>query len=100
MGATAPGVREESRYDYAAMTPESVTAATDAGLAEAERLIAAAIAAADPRTYDSTMRPLADAAAAVWEADGKGSSIGYVHPDPAIRDACNAAEERIQKWRA
>ena len=100
MGATAPGVRDEPRYDYAAMTPETVAAATDAGLDEAERLIAAVIATGDPRTYDNTIRPLGDAAAAVWDADGKGSSIGYVHPDPAVRDAGNAAEERIQKWRS
>jgi oligopeptidase A len=100
MGATAPGVREEPRYDYAAMTPDSVTRATDAGLAEAERLIAAVVAGEGPRTYDTTIRPLGEAAAAVWAADGRGSSIGYVHPDPAVRDAANAAEERIQKWRA
>ena len=100
MGAIAPDVRDEPRYDYAAMTPETVAAATDAGLAEAERLIAAVIADEGPRTYDNTIRPLGDAAAAVWAADGKGSSIGYVHPDPAVRDAGNAAEERIQKWRS
>jgi thimet oligopeptidase len=100
MGAIAPGVREEPRYDYAAMTPETVAAATDAGLAEAERLIAAVVAARGPRTFDSTIRPLAEAAAAVWTADGRGSSIGSVHPDAGVRDAANEAEERIQKWRA
>jgi Zn-dependent oligopeptidase len=95
----APGVREVPRYDYAAMTPETVAAASDAGVDEAERLIATAIAASPP-TFDSTIRPLSEAAAAVWAADGLGASIGYVHPDPAVRDAANAAEERTQKWRA
>jgi Zn-dependent oligopeptidase len=99
MGAIAPGVHEEPRYDYAAMTPASVTEATDAALAEAERLIAAVVSATGPRTYDTTIRPLADAAAVVSAADGVGSSIGYVHPDAAVRDAANAAEERTQKWR-
>jgi Zn-dependent oligopeptidase len=87
------------RYDYAAMTPETVAAASDAGVDEAERWIATAIAASPP-TFDSTIRPLSEAAAAVWAADGLGASIGYVHPDPAVRDAANAAEERTQKWRA
>jgi len=99
MTAMAPGVREVPRYDYAAMTPETVAAASDAGVDEAERLIATAIAASPP-TFDSTIRPLSEAAAAVWAADGLGASIGYVHPDPAVRDAANAAEERTQKWRA
>jgi Zn-dependent oligopeptidase len=65
MGAIAPGVRDEARYDYAAMSPTTVTDATDAALAEAERLIGAVVNAPDPRTYDSTIRPLADAAATV-----------------------------------
>jgi len=100
MGAIAPGVRDEARYDYAAMTPATVTRATDAALGEAERLIAAVVSATGPRTFDTTIRPLGDAAAIVAAADGVGSSIGYVHPDAAVRDAANAAEERIQKWRS
>ena len=100
MGAIAPGVRDEPRYDYAAMSPATVTDATDAALAEAERLIEAAVTAPDPRTYDSTIRPLADASAVVWAAGGVGASIGHVHPDAAVRDAAYDAEERIQKWRA
>ena len=100
MGAIAPGLREEPRYDYASMTPASVTEATDAALAEAERLIAAVVSATGPRTFDTTIRPLATAAAVVLAADGVGSSIGYVHPDAAVRDAANATEERNQKWRA
>jgi Zn-dependent oligopeptidase len=100
MGAIAPGVRDEARYDYAAMTPATVTDATEAALAEAERLIAAVVSATGPRTYDTTIRPLGDAAAVVAAADGVGSSIGYVHPDAAVRDAANAAEERLQKWRS
>ena len=100
MAAAAPGIRDESRYDYGAMTPATVSDAVEAGLAEAERLIGTAIAEPVPRTYDGTIRPLADAAALIWEADGVGASIGYVHPDAAVRDAANAAEERTQKWRA
>ena len=73
MGAIAPGVRDEARYDYAAMSPATVTDATDAALAEAERLIEAVVGAPDPRTFDSTIRPLAAAAAVVSAADGVGS---------------------------
>ena len=35
-----------------------------------------------------------------WRPTAWAPSIGYVHPDAAVRDAANAAEERTQKWRA
>jgi Zn-dependent oligopeptidase len=88
-----------ARYDYSAMTTETVRQAADEGLAEAERLIAQAVDAAAPRTFENTLVPLSDAAAAVWTADGRGATIGWVHPDGAMRDAASAARERTDKWR-
>jgi Zn-dependent oligopeptidase len=88
-----------ARYDYSAMTAETVRQAADEGVAEAERLIAQAVDAAGPRTFENTLVPLSDAAAAVWTADGRGALIGLVHPDGAVRDAASAARERTEKWR-
>ncbi|HLE58824.1 MAG TPA: M3 family metallopeptidase [Candidatus Limnocylindria bacterium] len=86
-------------YDYANVTPESVTAATEAGLAEAERLIAAIVESADVPTFAGTLGPLELAVAAVADTYGIGAFMAYVHADPAVRDAAQAAEERITKWR-
>jgi thimet oligopeptidase len=88
-----------ARYDYSAMTAETVRQGADEGLAEADRLIAQAVDAAGPRTFENTLLPLSDAAAAVWTADGRGALIGRIHPDSGVRDAANAARERTEKWR-
>src|SRR4029079_5901913 len=65
MGAIVPGGRDEARYEYAAMTPATVTRATDAALGEAERLIAAVVSATGRRTFDTTIPTLREAAAGV-----------------------------------
>jgi thimet oligopeptidase len=87
------------RYDYSAIGPETVRQAADEGLAEAERLIAQVARVAGPRTFENTLVPLSDAAAAVWTADGRGAAIGRVHPDAGVRDAASEARDRTEKWR-
>jgi thimet oligopeptidase len=81
------------------MTPETVLHETDAGIAEADRLVALAVDPTQPRTFDNTLLTLSDAAAAVWIAEGRGALIGEVHPDAAIREAAALARERIDRWR-
>ena len=88
------------RYDYSAMSPETVRQAADEGLAEAERLIAEVAQVAGSRTFENTLVPLSDAAAAVWMADGRGAWMGRVHPDAGVRDAAGEARDRTEKWRA
>jgi thimet oligopeptidase len=97
-GASDAPTRTE-RYDYAVMSPESVRQAADEGLAEAERLIAQVAHETGERTFENTLAPLSDAAAAVWTADGRGSAIGQVHPDAGVRDAASRARDRTGKWR-
>jgi thimet oligopeptidase len=84
-------------YDYTAVTVESVTDATDEGLAAADTLVAAAIGA-DP-SFDGTMRTLDLATAELVRAYGRAAFMGQVHNDAAVRDAGMEAEERINKWR-
>jgi len=84
-------------YDYTAVTVDSVNEATDQGLASADELVAAAIAA-DP-SFEGTMATLDRATAALIRAYGHGAFMGQVHNDPAVRDAGMEAEERINKWR-
>ena len=88
------------RYDYSAMTPETVRRAADERLAEAERLIAQVAQVTGSRTFENTFEPLSDAAAAVWTADGRGALIGWVHPDAQVRRAASEARDRTEKWRA
>jgi thimet oligopeptidase len=84
-------------YDYSSITPESVTAATEAGLETAAGLIDQAIKASD-RTFASTMVPLEEASTAVADAYGQGPFMARVHPDPATRRRAVEMEERWSKW--
>ncbi|HET8571493.1 MAG TPA: M3 family metallopeptidase [Candidatus Limnocylindria bacterium] len=86
-------------YDYTTVTPESVASDTDAGIASADALVDAAAASADAPTFDDTLRRLELAGAAVADAYGPGAFMAQVHPDAAVRDAGQEAEERINKWR-
>jgi Zn-dependent oligopeptidase len=88
------------RYDYSAISPQTVRQAADEGLAEAERLIAQVVQVAGPRTFENTLVPLSDAAAAVWTSDGRALFIfGQLHPDGAVRDAATETRDRTEKWR-
>src|SRR5688500_4307807 len=84
-------------YDYTTTTAESVTNETDTAIATADGLVAEAVAA--PPSFDATLRPLELAGAELVRAYGRGAFMGQVHTDPAVRDAGNEAEERLNKWR-
>ncbi len=85
-------------YDYTTVTPESVSAEVESAVALAEELLAAVVASQAARTWASTMAPLDRVAAATTIASGRGPFMARVHPDKAVRDAAQAAEERLGKW--
>jgi thimet oligopeptidase len=85
-------------YDYTSVTAASVTAATDDAIRRADELVAAA-ASADPPTFESTLERMEHALAVVAEGYGRGAFMGQVHPEAEVRDAGEACEERINKWR-
>jgi Zn-dependent oligopeptidase len=87
------------RFDYAAVTPETVARAADGAIARADAIIAEVVAADPPRTAASTLLPLDECVAIIAEASGRAAFMGYVHADPAVRDAGHAAEERLDSWR-
>ncbi|HEX4897484.1 MAG TPA: hypothetical protein VFV53_03900 [Candidatus Limnocylindrales bacterium] len=64
MPATSARTASTDRYDYAAVTPETVRRVTEDGLLEADRLVAQACEVAEPRTFEGTIVPLSEAAAA------------------------------------
>ena len=86
-------------YDYTAVTEETVRQETDAGLAEADDLVAQAVGA-DEVSFEARVRPLELAGARLTKAYGRGAFLGQAHTDEVVRDAGSAAEERITKWRA
>jgi Zn-dependent oligopeptidase len=88
-------------YDYRRVTPDTVRAETDEGIARAESLVAGVEALADADvvpTLEATLLPLNDAQAAAAVAYGRGAFLARVHPDEAVRDAGQEAEERLNKW--
>jgi Zn-dependent oligopeptidase len=85
-------------YDYRGVTPDSVTASADDALAEANRLVDAAANAAGS-SFEATLAPLERAGAAISHGYGRSAFLSQVHPDEAVRDAGQAADERITKWR-
>ena len=86
-------------FDYTSVTPETVTAEADAALARADTLVEQAVAATDSPTFDGTLRQLELAGAQLSHGYGRSAFMAHVHPDPAVRDAGQAAEERMSKWR-
>ncbi len=86
-------------FDYTSITEESVRLETDRALAEADALVAEAVAA-KPATFDARVGPLERAGARLTEAYGRGAFLAQAHTDPAVRDAGSVAEEQLTKWRA
>jgi len=82
-----------------ATTPEEVLAATDAALADAEDLVASAVATGGAGTFATVLRPLDEADARLTAGYARGAFMARVHVDPAVRDAGQAAEERLDRWR-
>jgi thimet oligopeptidase len=85
-------------YDYSTVTPESVQHETDAGLADADALVAQAIGA-EEATFAARVVPLELAGSRVTMAWGRSAFLGYAATESAVRDAGNEAEERLAKWR-
>ncbi len=85
-------------FDYASVSPGTVRDDTDAGLAAADDLVER-VANGSGATFDDTMLPLDRALECVQVAYGRGAFMARVHPDAAVRDAAQVAEERLAKWR-
>jgi thimet oligopeptidase len=81
-------------FDYSAVTADSVSEDAARSLREADDLVASIV-------DDSTPDPLAtldEIDDIVGRTYGRTAFLGYVHPDPGVREVGKAIEERIQKW--
>jgi Zn-dependent oligopeptidase len=85
-------------FDYSRVTASGITEDLEAALSEADGLVAGVVDPKTPATYDSILAPLDEVEDLLVRTYGRTAFMGYVHTDPEVRDAGNAAEERIQKW--
>jgi thimet oligopeptidase len=85
-------------YDYSSVTTESISHEVTAGLAEAEAKLAALTGTEGERTFDNTLLALDEAVGRVWLANGRTTFMARVHADSKVRDAGQAAEEKLTKW--
>jgi Zn-dependent oligopeptidase len=85
--------------DPASLTAADIAGLVDEAIARADELVARAAAADAPRTLADTLLPLDEATALLAETSGRTAFMGYVHPEPDVRDAGRQAEERIDTWR-
>lgn len=85
-------------YDYGTVTADTVTREVEAAVSRADALVADALAQ-PTHAFDSLLVPLELAGAEIAVGYGRGAFMAHVHPDAAVRDAGQAAEERLTKWR-
>jgi thimet oligopeptidase len=86
-------------YDYRTVTPETVAREADEAIQRADALVASAVATHQQPSFDATLTRLELAGAEISVGYGRSAFMAHVHPDAAVRDAGQAAEERITKWR-
>lgn len=85
-------------YDYTTITASEVRDVVARAIEQGDALVDAIITVAGPRTWDNTLQPLDDLDALVNAADGIGPFMARVHPDRAVRDVAQEAEEQLAKW--
>jgi len=86
-------------YDYTSLSTDSVTSEADAALARADELVERAVSPTDDPTFAGTLALLELAGAEISIGYGRSAFMAHVHPESAVRDAGQAAEERMNKWR-
>ncbi|MGZ3642038.1 MAG: hypothetical protein ACXVAI_07225 [Candidatus Limnocylindrales bacterium] len=104
MGPTFTPYRDRPKpdglTDFRAVTPEAVREIANGAIAAAEASLARLTAGDAPLAFAARVQPLDDALKGVYEANGRAGFMARVHPEEAVRDAGQAAEERLEKWQA
>jgi thimet oligopeptidase len=85
-------------YDYRGVTAATVTAEADAAIEHANALVARMVTTHEPSFADSLL-PLELAGAEISVGYGRSAFLAQVHPQADVRDAAQAADERMTKWR-
>jgi thimet oligopeptidase len=85
-------------YDYTTITAEDVRSVVDDAIERGEALVADVVDADTPRTWDNTLAPLNVLDDVLVRSNAIGPFMARVHPDRAVRDAAQEAEEKLSKW--
>jgi thimet oligopeptidase len=83
---------------YTTITADTVRSVVDDAIARGEEIVASVVGVAGDRTWDNTLTPLNTLDDVIVRANGVGPFMARVHPDRAVRDAAQEAEEKISKW--
>jgi thimet oligopeptidase len=86
-------------YDYRTVTAATVTAEADAAIERANALVADMVTSHEQPSFDSSLLPLELAGAEIGVGYGRSAFMAQVHPQAEVRDAAQAADERMTKWR-
>jgi thimet oligopeptidase len=86
-------------YDYRAVTAATVTAEATAAIDRANALVGRMVTSHEQPSFADSLLPLELAGAEIGVGYGRGAFMAQVHPQADVRDAAQAAEERMTKWR-
>jgi thimet oligopeptidase len=86
-------------YDYRGVTAATVTAEADAAIERANALVARMVATHEHPSFADSLLPLELAGAEISVGYGRSAFLAQVHPRADVRDAAQAADERMTKWR-
>jgi thimet oligopeptidase len=86
-------------YDYRSVTASTVAAEADAAIERANALVAGVVNSEEQPSFATTLGQLELAGAEISVGYGRSAFLAQVHPQPDVRDAGQAADERMTKWR-
>jgi thimet oligopeptidase len=86
-------------YDYRKVTAATVTAEADAAVDRANALVSRMVDSHEQPTFADSLLPLELAGAEISVGYGRSAFLAQVHPQADVRDAAQAADERMIKWR-
>ncbi len=85
-------------FDYTTTTVDSIDQIVDHALGEADAIVTGIVQTDSPESFEQVLDPLDAIGDLLTRASGTSAFMGYVHPDPDVREAGHRAEERISKW--
>ena len=85
-------------FDYTTTTVDSIDQIVDHALGEADAIVTGIVQTDSPESFEQVLAPLDAIGDLLTRASGTSAFMGYVHPDPDVREAGHRAEERISKW--
>lgn len=85
-------------FEYTTITVDSIDQIVDHALGEADAIVSGIVQTDSPESFEEVLAPLDAIGDLLTRASGTSAFMGYVHPDPDVREAGHRAEERISKW--